>query len=358
MNLPYGAQKNSKITLSSWKQDLDTKEQDEMIKEFWVLFDREYEGKIPGGLIFLPQDKVQLRGFGWAPRSFMVANRLDYPDPFLCERPTRLDPYFGLKVHYPGIMLYCHAEEDARERIIDPPALPQPGDTSGTPPMSFPVDAYNQRYAIAPTDDIPENGTLVNAKSNVDNPLAIIMPEPNPRVEPASVALLVEIYKTQESGGHGQAIYYCQLVRRIKIWRYVHNGPSPTEESRQPCIGAMLGPDQVWYVDRIDAERQAECSGKSSKDKKDPKDRTRARVTENVGATIEAVVSPGLFHRSTTGNVDRTAPSAESSGSSGQPGPSRVEDPQTTPLRPRATFGDAIRRGVSKTLTFPLKKRR
>src|SRR5689334_4831978 len=99
MNLPYSAERDSKIKGASLPIDSSNVRRyelwrDQLMKEFWTLFEREYEGNIPPGLIFLPGEKLALQGFGWAPRSFMEAYKLDHPDPFIkgpSWKPTRLN---------------------------------------------------------------------------------------------------------------------------------------------------------------------------------------------------------------------------------------------------------------------------
>src|SRR3569833_166417 len=43
-----------------------------LVCEFWQELDRSY-GAIPSGIIFLPGAKVNRRGFGWAPRTWLSA---------------------------------------------------------------------------------------------------------------------------------------------------------------------------------------------------------------------------------------------------------------------------------------------
>jgi hypothetical protein len=288
MKLPYAEEQDSQIKGASLPTDANMKpaakraRRDQLAKEFWTLFDREYEGHIPSGLIFLPGSKVNLRGFGWAPSTFMEAYKLDYPDPFKKgSKTTKLSREFGLKVHYPGIMLHCIEDEGLRNSILGTGAA----STDEPTPFKFPVDPH-QWYAIQPADRITHANHL-NGVQGRRTRLAIILTRPSPREQPQEIALLVEIYKELGEGGDS-ITYCCQIVRRVKIWldvspiipgdvhrgntakrQSVHSHPSGTQREsnaatdRTPakqwalsCLGEVLDSSQAWYVDGIVEDRE------------------------------------------------------------------------------------------------------
>lgn len=222
MRLPYAKDDNSHIKNASLKSQPSKAERDEMVKEFWSLFEREYRGKIPPGVIFLPGAKVQLQGFGWAPRTLMEAYKLDYPDPFLNAPSylTVLDPDRGLKVQYPGIILHCPSGLALRRSILGT------GWTPNSEIFRFPVN-HHKWYAIYPADRVPKIQS--NAVLHRDSTLAIIMIRPNPQDEQNEIALLVEIYDREVRGEF--TTYSCQILHRVKISLSISVPPTKVDDT-------------------------------------------------------------------------------------------------------------------------------
>lgn len=343
MSLPYAAEKDSRIKNAGLTSSIPPKERDQMVKEFWTLFEREYEGCIPPGLIFLPGAKVDLPGFGWAPRTFMEAYKLDYPDPFAKGPSSRLSPDFGLKVHYPGIILHCPPDEALRKSILATDW------TLNGQEFRFPVDPY-QWYAIEPADRTTATDDI-SAILERQTRLAIIMTRPNPREQPSEIALLVEIY--QELGEGAQSMTYCcQTIRRMKIKLHVTppeitnacdnarslplygQGTTPRGDEEGPgssCIGEALDATQAWYVDGVVDER---ASGLPEFRKRRS---TQVPTKENVFSLTRFFEPPPAQQRSLT------LPQASQLQQQQPPPPQEPEAP-TPGISRRSTIADTIKR--------------
>ncbi|KAK4140480.1 uncharacterized protein C8A04DRAFT_14915 [Dichotomopilus funicola] len=295
MRLPYTKDDNSHIRNASLKSQATETERDQMVKEFWSLFEREYRGKIPPGLIFLPTAKVKLQGFGWAPRTLMDAYKLDYPDPFTNapQYATVLDRDKGLKVQYPGIVLHCPPSVDLRQTILGIGWTPPKG------PFRFPVDHYKW-YAIEPADQALNNNP--SGALHKDSTLAIIMTRPNPQNYPSEIALLVEIYDREVQGE--STAYRCQVLRRVKICLSVVT-PTKADGARSvlsapvqgitgvqsrrmeplPCIGEELAMGQEWWVDGFRSARATNTDPQAHKN--------------GVGSSLQQRTTPPLTRNNT-----------------------------------------------------------
>lgn len=265
--------------------DANPKQLDNLVTAFWKAFDKEYSGAIPSGIIFLPGKKVENNpGFGWAPRTWMSAHEVDYPDPFSrWTSPSKLHLGRGLAVNYPGFLL--HTQNDyTRSSILGTDSLDNT--------FFFPVDRkllewYNAKPA-EPEIPIPFVDVIVTAKTQ----LAIILCRPQPGESPAEIGLLVEIHsrtkrKTDYSNVPAEE-FNCRIIRRMHVWRETRTnyltGPGRSalpldSENREPhqnegaarlsmiyagnpedtdmkiCIGEVVQPSQIWVVDGHDYSR-------------------------------------------------------------------------------------------------------
>jgi len=291
-----------------------------MVKEFWQLFDRTYHGSIPAGLIFLPGEKLERQGFGWAPHTFMKPHELDYPDPFTKGPKTELHGEFGLRVRYPGVLLHCTASEDLRKSILATVNLPGQAIAH---PFRFSVNRF-QGYAIEPTEDEPFTGLerILSFRSQ----LAIVMTRPHPREHPKEIALLGENKKEkrerkqgtrtkerstqtrgggeggegegnegergigeEEEEGEEEVAYCCQTIRRVRIWHDtiasdddavigsgyemgLHHLSRSESRTQFECVGEVLDANQLWYVDGVVPGREDDLPAfrKAKKDQKVP----------------------------------------------------------------------------------------
>lgn len=243
---------------------------DELMVELWKIFDRSFPNSIHPGFIFLSNDRVHVRGFGWAPRTWMSTEPIHPPDPIRTISATAtldLDRFHGLKVEYPGFLLTAnknlilHGQDSSRS-------------------FSFFANHNMDGYCVEPTNDRPDHLFLsMIAKSK--KPLAIILSRPKPVDMPAEIALLVEVWSiqfglpgrprdchpTEEDVENGEAerIFLCQIVKRVKISRLVgqrleqvrHEVMTDTSKDNDICVAQELENNQIWYVDGFieEAER-------------------------------------------------------------------------------------------------------
>lgn len=280
------------------------------MKEFWLSFDRKWLGAIPPGIIFLPGDRVQIPGFGWAPRTWLSAHEVDYPDPlsFVDSTAELHDPGTpspkdennrGLRVCFPGFLLFAERRDilltaNAQSRFFQ-----------------FPVEQGLQEWYKVEAMDDEVSTSFLESKSSEDKPLAIILSRSRPQEFPPEIGLLVQIYKKSVETIRMQTVYrekqpgihtsvetpidedekpafHCEILHRVKVsrdtnlsrgYRYHAEGllegqentsvverDDQAEPDRAPgillpsdgddkiCIGETLKSDQIWYVDGLSAD--------------------------------------------------------------------------------------------------------
>jgi hypothetical protein len=84
--------------------------------EFLVLMDQRVG--IPPGMVFLPGPKLPVRGFAWAPRSWMTRRSRDAGAPLLAtDQRMSFLTLRGLQVQYPGVQL------NPRRGAAEPPCF-------------------------------------------------------------------------------------------------------------------------------------------------------------------------------------------------------------------------------------------
>jgi len=330
MGLDYET-KGSKIKLAGLERTSPNSEKyNNMFREFWELFNDTHKGDIPPGLIFLPGEKLGVRGFGWAPRTFMQPTKLDYPDPFIRGPQTQLDQNFGLRVRYPGVVLHCAASEDLRKSILAARKL-------SNQPFRFAINDF-QGYAMETTDD--KTFTSLERIMSCRTQLAIILTRPHPREYPKEIGLLVEIYNDKDvdnesSRGQKEKVYYCQTIRRVRVWHdstaaaaAASGGDGEMElnylgrshyRKQVECVGEVLDVNQLWYVDGVvagrehglPAFRQANKTGHKMLTKTFERIDLPARVRRSAGAAETQETSQGqVMHtsRRRTNSSQVTAP--------------------------------------------------
>lgn len=280
------------------------------MKQFWLSFDRKWRDAIPPGIIFLPGDRVQIPGFGWAPRTWLSAHEVDFPDPlsFVDSTAELHDPSYsspksatnrGLRVCFPGFLLFA----ERRDILLTTNAQCRF--------FQFPVDQGLQEwYKVEATDD-EVSTSFLESKSSEDKPLAIILSRSRPQEFPPEIGLLVQIYKKSNEIIHLQTVYrerergthktvetpidedekpafHCEILHRVKVsrdtnlsrgYRYhtedllegqevasvverddqaePYRAPGillPSDGDDEICIGETLKSDQIWYVDGLSAD--------------------------------------------------------------------------------------------------------
>ncbi|KAM0801661.1 hypothetical protein BDR22DRAFT_820377 [Usnea florida] len=83
------------------------------------MLDQEPNLGIPSGIIFLPPPKLALKGYGWAPRTWLSKQAHAYP----LMRPQRLAGSMmkqGFLVEFPGLVLHCSAVPPENEKFWIP----------------------------------------------------------------------------------------------------------------------------------------------------------------------------------------------------------------------------------------------
>lgn len=286
--------------------------------EFWTQFNERWPDSIPPGIIFLPGDRINIPGFGWAPRTWMSAQPLDPPDPLsIMDFTAKLDlteSKHGLKVRYPGFLL----EAQNRRLLLSTDKQDNR--------FWFPTGPhFLDWYVVAPADNAKETTkTFMPDFLKSKRQLAIIISRPKPSDAPAEIGLLVQVRDipggADKQGGQGkdtpsgerddrgdesEKVLYCEIVHRVKVSRetrpvfynknqgrffkdYEPPKPSQTEDGNsqgetknvpratvgrdQPeripevmadpssdsdiCLAEELDRNQVWYVDGYFPDRK------------------------------------------------------------------------------------------------------
>ncbi|USP81484.1 uncharacterized protein yc1106_08758 [Curvularia clavata] len=225
----------------------------EYMKDFWTLLEENSPGAIPPGIIFLPGDRIQLKGFGWAPRSWMEAREVGHPDPIaVVSKSAKLDSRKrGLLVEFPGFLLHCQLRK----------SLTTYTSRDG---FWFPTDSsLSEWYHVKPADgqEYSTKKGIVSEERSKD--LAIILSRPRPRETP-EIGLLVEIeqMKVQRELGKesGKRIFEVYILARMEVKRetdkdHIDNRKLKIINSRREdyrdsiMCGEVLEEDQQWYVD-------------------------------------------------------------------------------------------------------------
>ena len=226
----------------------------EYMKDFWMVLEENSPGAIPPGIIFLPGDRIQLKGFGWAPLTWMEAEGVDHPDPIsVISKSAKLEPLKGgLLVEFPGFLLHCQD----RNAIL--------GFTNGKG-FWFPSDSsLSEWYHVERADNkefSTKKGVVYGERAEQ---LAIILSRPRPR-EIAEIGLLVEVYETREQRelgkDGGKRIFKVYIIGRVNVRREtdtrdeqkarkdeIIQSRKDTYRKRIIC-GEALEEDQQWYVD-------------------------------------------------------------------------------------------------------------
>lgn len=227
-----------------------------MMIDLWKLLDKTCPGSIPPGIIFLPGEKLKEPGFGWAPKTWLSNEELEYPDPLSnMVGAARLVPE-GLLVQYPGFVL--HAQNRAAILVENESSFHFPSDS--TLLEWYGVELIGLRSS-------PPKGNQKDEKQ-----LAVILCRPKPKEIP-EIALLVEIQEIIEQRSfsdkqHRSTIYRVSYDQRVKIWRETNTemlskwrdyitasidhdekiASGNSERKDMMICGESLESDQRWYV--------------------------------------------------------------------------------------------------------------
>ncbi|KAG9234097.1 hypothetical protein BJ875DRAFT_25721 [Amylocarpus encephaloides] len=219
---------------------------DEMMSDLWALLDETCPGSIPSGIIFLPGPRLSIEGFGWAPKSWMSGQQIDYPDPLSSMLTgAKLVNGKGLEVHYPGFLLHAGNQDSI---------LQEKGKS-----FHFPSDnTLLEWYQVTIAEDLAsDRGTFLEGEGK----FAIILCRPRTR-EQDEIALLVKIKREKKQRLAGNqtpiTIYHVYIVCRVRIkretglsqlseWKgFIHKSD---EDGNKFVCGEVLDSSQRWHVD-------------------------------------------------------------------------------------------------------------
>ncbi|KAK7965864.1 uncharacterized protein PG986_000141 [Apiospora aurea] len=234
-----------------------------LMARFWerVVATRNLERAIPGGIIFLPGKRLNIKGFGWAPATSMSGRDEDYPYPLSTLRPrTELLPELlpeGIKVSYPGYLI-----RSSRGKCLEI--------INGSFHFSVNMGLYDW-YQATPVTGGKETSNAESAVQEINNGdkprLAVVVSRPRPVETPPEIGLLVSIYKDTSKSKQTvyeteESILYCRIIRRLKVSRISDprtlGAGSGTASNRTLRLYEMFDPgivgvatseQQQWCVD-------------------------------------------------------------------------------------------------------------
>jgi hypothetical protein len=247
--------------------------------------------EIPSAFIFLPGRRLTMKGFRWAPATWMGGWEIDFPDPLaLPSKPKLFSRGYdivqapsvltkdGLMVRYPGYRLHTANLTDAVGTIKN--------STFGFGSFVFPsTDSLHEWYQVTPVsrneaenyfrflqDELATERLAkmprVGDYSAETIGLAIILCRPNPGVTP-EVALLVQrqltkaVFPAKEAALQNSAI---KVESAIRVWiklltqdiseepapqleQLKHSLKSSNSHGHVPFWGEEIKEDQLWVVD-------------------------------------------------------------------------------------------------------------
>ncbi|KAI0392015.1 hypothetical protein F5Y17DRAFT_460239 [Xylariaceae sp. FL0594] len=192
------------------------------------------------------EKRVDMHGFGWAPRTWMPKGSASiygsYRDPRYTAVSTKaldilqstasldLDRLHGLRVSFPGFLLTQHNKNVA---VFGQNILGE---------FSFAVGPRRDRYLVERTFDATDELFLARLLRS-EKPLAIILSGPKPTSKQADIALLVEDVRS----GEAQRVFLCQIIKRVTISRLARDSDKIQDDPG--CVAEELAEDQVWFVD-------------------------------------------------------------------------------------------------------------
>ncbi|KAL9067202.1 MAG: hypothetical protein Q9157_006886 [Trypethelium eluteriae] len=221
------------------------------IRDLWNLLEEAYPHSIPSGIIFLPGDKIDIDGFRWAPKTFMVGKKLDHPDPLRASsKLATLETNKGLLVIYPGFLLHT---QNARERILDPHTVNDEFLFATINPSS------SEWYSVRPAE-IRLHRTIPRFPRGTTNKFAVILSHSS-SMQSSQLGLLVEIIQTSppaEIEAHATpTTYHVIIVCRVYVKRLLgHQDSTETKERilsrtnipQDMVLGVELDSKTKWYV--------------------------------------------------------------------------------------------------------------
>jgi len=336
LNLDY---QNTKFQDAGLIKDAAKVEDDQlqgMMIDLWKLLDKTCPGSIPPGIIFLPGEKLKDPSFGWAPKTWLSNEELEYPDPLSSMvGAAKLVPE-GLLVQYPGFVLHAQS----RRAIL--------GDNENS--FHFPSDSTLLEWYGVELVGLRSNPPIGVQKD--EKQLAIILCRPKPKEIP-EIALLVEIeeiivQRSFNDKQHRSTIYHVSYDWRVKIWRETNTdllskwrdyitasidhdekiATGDSEHEDKMICGEALDSDQRWYVGGRPPPRKTETEKMEEEVKK--------LATHKMAETVQIAAEVGLtLPKANAPEVKKTVPFTING--LGGPGRTSFSRPTYTVTSPRPT---------------------
>lgn len=212
---------------------------------------------IPPGMIFLPGPRLPVRGFGWAPASWMTKRSREAAAPlFVAEQRLSLLTRRGLQVQYPGIRLHPGRSGDAVGPRFWIPLDPTPHHLRRWLRVSFAPDSPAQAgdwdtKVWAPACAGAELPCIIRSRfeQHAEPEMALLVRGLSRRHEaPAEGAVRV-------AGQNRKDVFWVQTLCRVRIQRETDSAvvAKHVEDFRlrvdMMTWGETLDGDQRWVVD-------------------------------------------------------------------------------------------------------------
>jgi hypothetical protein len=203
--------------------------------KLYNMLDEEPTLGVPSGVIFLPGPKLPVKGYEWAPRSWLSRQSHPYPL-FRPLRRTTTIMKCGVLVSFPGLSLH---------NPTNPPK----------PTFHIPLhETLHKRYKIQAAVD-GENWTEFWRSSVCeDNQPCIILSTENPR-DRSEIGVLVKTKGWLTEGEIRWVDVFC------RVWIRLETDQSKLAklsvqfmENRKRMFGSRVSDDQKWCVDRSNGD--------------------------------------------------------------------------------------------------------
>ncbi|KAG8527694.1 uncharacterized protein KY384_007848 [Bacidia gigantensis] len=189
---------------------------------------------IPAGIIFVPGPRLEEKGYGWAPRTWLSSKEVEPPDPLALQvKKARLNVPHGLEVWFPGFRLHnLRNKQDLLNDLSE---------------FHFPADRWlSQWYRVIPAD---EKEPLPHRSRDRSRELAIVAPQllaSNPK----EIGLLVAIAREQDGILFVEILHRIYIsvegdAEKIRVWR----NDFLAEDFGSLSCGERLSTEQHWCID-------------------------------------------------------------------------------------------------------------
>jgi len=215
------------------------------MKKLWNLLQRQDPTCVPSGIVFMPGQRLQLKGFGWAPLTWMSGQEISHPDPLSTPQlGAEIVHEKGLKGRYPGFLLHS--------KLPDSVFWPDQN------PIEFPIDStLLEWYEVERADPLDASGRSPRGTKLERMRFAILLSRPKPR-EIEEIALLVHIAHEQTQKNPRSRIFEAQIICRVWIKRVIRIDraskwrefcDTTRNDDKDFICGEELDSAQEWILD-------------------------------------------------------------------------------------------------------------